>query len=57
MKVLFCVQVWVCDQWMTLEGAEGLERHEAHALYHQEVLIAGHERARMQPAVSREVTK
>jgi hypothetical protein len=46
---LFCVQVWVSEQWMTLEHAAALPRHDAHAIYHQEVQIAGHQRVRMQP--------
>lgn len=49
MKTYFRVQLWCSDQWMTLEGAEALERHEAHAVYHQECQIAGAERVRMQP--------
>jgi hypothetical protein len=49
MKPVFCVQVWCSEQWMTLEGAEALERHAANAVYHQEIQIAGAGRARMVP--------
>lgn len=46
---LFTVQVWVSDQWLTLEGAACLPREEAHTAHAQEAVIAGRQRVRIIP--------
>ena len=45
----FRVQVRVSDRWMTIEGAERLPQHEAHAMRAQEAARVGEHRVQMAP--------
>lgn len=45
----FRVQVNVSDRWMTIEGAERLPQHEAHAMRAAEAAKVGEHRVQMMP--------
>lgn len=47
--VTFRVQVRVSDRWMTIEGAEQLPQHEAHAMRAREAATVGEHRVQMVP--------
>lgn len=49
----FRVQVLVSERWMTIEGAELLLQHEAHALRAREAAKVGAHRVQMVPNVTR----
>lgn len=45
----FRVQVQVSDRWLTIEGAERLPQHEAHAMRAAEAAKVGEHRVQMVP--------
>jgi hypothetical protein len=57
MKPVFCVQVWCSEQWMTLDGAEALDRHAAQVACFAEIEIAGPGRARVVPVHGKKESK